>query len=70
MVRRVKCANCNKQQPDSGLKATCSKCGCSPLPSYSYPVGHWLHPKQCGCEVGQSKLPVRKRKTKLPQLEL
>jgi ribosomal protein L37E len=34
---KVECPSCGHKQPDQGQRATCSGCGFSPVPSYSYP---------------------------------
>jgi hypothetical protein len=44
----VKCANCNHQQPDRGKRSTCPHCGCSPVPSYSYPPDSGFYPLEEG----------------------
>ena len=44
----VKCANCNRAQPDRGKQSTCIFCGCQPLPSYSYPSDSGFYPLEEG----------------------
>jgi hypothetical protein len=42
--RQVRCFACGQKQRDEGPGATCCRCGCSPLPSYSYPVSSAFRP--------------------------
>jgi hypothetical protein len=44
----VRCANCNRGQPDRGKRGTCIFCGCQPLPSYSYPPDSGFYPQAKG----------------------
>jgi len=41
----VHCASCGRSQIDEGKGNSCAYCGCSPLPSYSYPKGHAFYPR-------------------------
>jgi hypothetical protein len=43
--RTVRCANCDREQADRGKRATCSNCGCQPLPSYKYPRDSGFYPR-------------------------
>jgi hypothetical protein len=40
---KVECPSCGRKQPDKGQRATCSGCGYSPVPSYSYPKRCCFH---------------------------
>lgn len=64
-INLVRCANCNKQQPDEGKRQTCCKCGCSPLPSFSYERGSGLHPEDHSAPV---KLTAPPRRAPEPRL--
>ena len=44
----VRCANCNHQQLDRGKRNTCPHCGCSPVPSFSYPPDSGFYPQAKG----------------------
>jgi hypothetical protein len=72
--RRVLCAGCSKEQPDLGRGKTCERCGCSPLPSYTYPSTSIFHPTRCNCVVGvlakAAPLVSKPRKTPVPTLGL
>ena len=38
----VTCIACRKEQTDRGQRATCIKCGISPIPSRAYPEGNFF----------------------------
>jgi hypothetical protein len=44
----VRCANCNRAQPDRGKRSTCIYCGCQPVPSYSYSLDSGFYPLEEG----------------------
>lgn len=44
-TRTVRCANCQREQPDRGKRRTCAHCGCSPVPSYNYPRNSGFYPR-------------------------
>ena len=66
----VLCANCLHKQNDPGKRGTCERCGCSPLPSYSYPRSSSFHPEQCKCVVKSPTKVNYKRNTPEPKLNL
>jgi len=44
-VDNVTCPSCKRIQRDAGERATCGRCGFSPLPSRAYPPGHVFRPR-------------------------
>lgn len=42
---KVRCPGCKRIQRDAGERATCGRCGFSPLPSRAYPPGHVFRPR-------------------------
>lgn len=44
-VDKVRCPGCKRIQRDAGERATCGRCGFSPLPSQAYPPGHVFRPR-------------------------
>lgn len=44
----VRCGSCGKEQEDRGKRATCIKCGFSPLPSVEYPEESCFRPGYVG----------------------
>ena len=69
-MRQVYCANCLRLQDDNGKGQTCEYCGCSPLPSYSYPAADIRHPLRCKCnKVDQPIAKVRPRRTPTPTIK-
>lgn len=88
-TKKVKCTYCGRIQDDlqrgsNKLGATCEFCGNSPLPTWSVPVGHWLHPEYLSpAEVAEAhrkaaaakdvefyKRRAAMRRTKVPTLRI
>ena len=40
---KVACPSCGHKQADHGRRATCNRCGFSPVPSYSYAKRSCFH---------------------------
>jgi hypothetical protein len=61
--RRVRCYSCGYQQRDEGVRATCCRCGCSPMPSYEYSPACFFYPKRRETQQQRIEEQLKKRRT-------
>lgn len=67
----IYCAACGTPQYDRGKRATCSRCGCQPLPSYSYAKDSGFYPKPrlktCAEQAAELLAQAKERRNAVPQ---